>query len=96
MDVHLLQHISHARNLDGSPIEHRDPDGELSFDEEYDDFKIVGVYSSSEAALNGIERTRKLAGFKDEPDCFIVDTYTLDEDCWTDGYVSIPISSEGE
>lgn len=96
MDVHLLQHIRHARNLDGSPIEHRDANGELNFDEEYDDFKIVGVYSSPEAAQNGMERTRKLAGFQDEPDCFIVDTYTLDEDCWTDGFVSIPIVGEGE
>jgi hypothetical protein len=96
VDVHLLQHIRHARNLDGSPIEHRDADGELNFDEQYDDFKIVGIYSSSEAANDGINRARKLAGFQDEPDCFIIDTYTLDEDKWTDGFVSIPIGGEDE
>jgi len=90
MDVHLLQHIRHARNLDGAPTAHRDADGELPFDERYDDVKTVGIYSSSEAAQSGINRARELAGFKDEPDCFIIDTYTLDDDCWTDGFVSIP------
>lgn len=89
MDVKLVQHIRHARNLDGSPIEHRDADGELNFDDGYDDFKIIGVYSSSETAQDGINRARKLAGFQEEPDCFIIDTYTLDEDNWTDGFVSI-------
>jgi hypothetical protein len=96
MDVHLLQHIRHARNLDGSPIEHRDADGELNFDERHDDFKIVGVYSSAEAAREGMSRARKLAGFREEPECFIVDTYTLDDDCWTDGFVSIPFDGDDE
>jgi hypothetical protein len=94
MDVHLLQHIRHARNLDGSPIEHRDVDGELNFDDGYDDFKIIGIYSSSEAAHDGINRARKLAGFQDEPDCFSIDAYTVDEDNWTDGFVSIPDSKD--
>jgi hypothetical protein len=31
----------------------------------------------------------KLAGFQEEPDCFIIDKYTLDEDNWADGLVSI-------
>lgn len=89
MDVNLLQHIRHARTLDSSPIEHRDADGELSFDDHYDDFKIIGVYSSSEAAHDEINQARKLAGFQEEPDCFIIDKYTLDEDNWADGFVSI-------
>lgn len=50
MNVHLLQHIRHARNRDGAPIQHRAADGDLSFDQGYDDFKIVGIYSSPEAA----------------------------------------------
>ncbi|MFC7597492.1 hypothetical protein ACFQU3_19395 [Terrabacter sp. GCM10028922] len=44
MDVFLVWHVRHARNLDGSPTEHRDEDGELAYDEEYDDFKIIGAY----------------------------------------------------
>jgi len=96
MDVHLLQHIRHARNLDGSPTEHRDVDGELNFDEGHDDFKIIGVYSSSEAAQEGIDRARTLAGFLEEPDCLIIGTYTLDDDCWTDGFVSISLGGEDE
>jgi len=96
MDVHLLQHIRHARNLDGSPIEHSDADGELNFDERHDDVKIIGICSSSEAAQNGINRTRELAGFQEEPDCFIIDRYMLDDDCWTDGFASLPIGGEVE
>jgi len=90
MDVHLLQHIRHARNLNGSPIEHRDVDGELNLDDHYDDFKIIGIYSSTEAAQDGINRARKLPGFQEEPDCFNIDRYTLDEDNWTNGFVSLP------
>ena len=95
MDVHLVHHIRHARNLDGSPIEHRDSDGELNFDDGYDDFKIIGIYSSSEAAHDGINRTRKLAGFQDEPDCFNIDRYTVDEDNWTDGFVTLQDEDDG-
>jgi len=94
MDVHLLQHIRHARNLDGSPTEHRDVHGALNFDEGHDDFKIIGVYSSPEAAQEGIQRARKLAGFQEEPDCFIVDRHTLDDDGWTDGFVFIPLGGD--
>lgn len=29
-------------------------------------------------------------GFEEEPDCFMIDTYTVGQDCWTDGFVTIP------
>lgn len=95
MDVHLVHHIRHARNLDGSPIEHRDSDGELNFDDGYDDFKIIGIYSSPEAAQGGINRARKLAGFQDEPDCFNIDRFTVDEDNWTDGFMTLQDEDDG-
>lgn len=94
MDVYLVDHIHHARNLDGSPIEHRDDDGELILDDGYDDFKIIGIYSSLEAAHDGINRARKLPGFQDEPDCFGIDAYTLDEDNWDDGFTTLQDEEE--
>lgn len=94
MDVFLLWHMRHARNLDGSPTEHREEDGELAFDEEYDDLKIIGAYESEEAAEAAIGRTRQLPGFRDEPECFMIDAYTIGEDRWTEGFVSEPRQPE--
>ncbi|MBF9128697.1 hypothetical protein I0C86_06795 [Plantactinospora sp. S1510] len=90
MDVFVLWHIRHACNLDGSPTLHRQ-DGELIWDEwDGDDLKMLGVYSSEQRAEKRIQRARLLPGFRDEPDCFMVDRHQLDEDEWTDGFVSVP------
>ena len=91
MEVHILWHVRHAPNLDGLPVEHRESTGELLIDEEFDDIKIVGVYSSEQVLEAATARTRLLDGFREEPDCFMSDTYTLDKDHWTDGFVSIPV-----
>ncbi|QIM20394.1 hypothetical protein G7075_03270 [Phycicoccus sp. HDW14] len=90
MEAHILWHVRHARNLDGSPTEHRDPGGELLIDDEFDDVKLIGVYSSERSAESAIARASLREGFRDEPECFYFGTYTVDEDHWTDGFVSIP------
>ena len=90
MIVHLVWHVRHARNLDGSPIQHRDEDGELAIDEEFDDCKIIGVYADAVSAEAAITRARSRLGFRDEPDCFMIDTYTVGKDLWTEGFVTIP------
>lgn len=95
VDVFLLWHIRHAKNSDGSPTEHRDESGDLLIDEEYDDVKVIGVYSTEAAAKAAIDRARLRDGFRDEPDCFIADAYALDVDHWTKGFVSIPWDDEG-
>ena len=61
---------------------HTQDDGE-------EDVKLVGVYSSEEGAQNAIERARLLPGFRDTPDGFVVNSYSLDEDHWTSGYRTI-------
>jgi uncharacterized protein YuzE len=89
MQVYLLQHIRHARNLDGT-VEHSE-DGEVVWDEEAgDDIKLLGVYSSDLRARERIERARQLPGFADEPDCFLVTLHELDKDHWEEGFVTIP------
>jgi RimJ/RimL family protein N-acetyltransferase len=90
MDVFLLWHVRHAKNLDGSPIEHRGESGELEFDQEYDDLKLVGVYADELGATEAVERARSREGFRDEPDCFDTESYTLGEDHWAQGFVTIP------
>ena len=89
MEVWIVWHVRHARNSDGTPIEHRDADGELNIDEEFDDVKLIGVYSSEPSAESAIGRARLRQGFRDEPDCFMSEAHTVDEDSWTEGFVTI-------
>lgn len=85
MDVFLLWHVHHA-----GP-DHRDSDGELSWDEaDGDDVKILGVYSSEERARERIARARKLPGFSDEPECFLIAASVVDDDQWTEGFLTVP------
>jgi hypothetical protein len=89
VEVFLLWHVRHARNLDGS-VEHGGPDGELVWDEEDgDDLKILGVYSTERGARERIERARNTPGFAEEPDCFLIDTYVVDRDQWAEGFTTV-------
>jgi hypothetical protein len=91
VDVFLLWHVRHAPFIDARPTRHRDEGGALIWDEEDgDDLKMLGVYSSEQKAQDRIVRARKLPGFRNEPDCFIVDAYTLDKDHWTEGFITTP------
>lgn len=89
MEVFLLWHVRHARNLDGS-VEHVDEDGALFWDEEDgDDVKLLGAYSTESRARERIERARMTPGFSDEPDCFMVERHVVDEDTWTEGFTTV-------
>ena len=91
MDLFMVWHVRHAKFLDGSPTEHFGEDGELSWDEQSgDDPKLLGIYATKTDAEGRIERARLQPGFKDELDCILIDTLTLGEDQWTDGFVTIP------
>ncbi len=61
---------------------HKLPHGE-------EDDKLIGVYSSEEKAEQARVRAIAQPGFRDVPDGFIIDRYTVDEDDWTEGYVTI-------
>ncbi|RSM58200.1 hypothetical protein DMB66_30335 [Actinoplanes sp. ATCC 53533] len=90
MDVFLLWHVRHAPFAGGRPTRHRDEDGELDWDETAgDDAKILGAYSTREKAEDRMVRARSLPGFHEEPDCFLIDRYSLDEDLWIDGFVTV-------
>ncbi|WP_069167679.1 DUF7336 domain-containing protein [Nocardia altamirensis] len=89
MDVFLLHHIHHARPLDGTPTRHVDDDGELTCDEQEGDVvKLLGVYSTEQRAQERIREAQTLPGFRDEPDCFQIVGYEVDEDQWTSGYLT--------
>ena len=69
--------------------------------DECEDVKIIGIYQTREAALKAIEKVKTLPGFADYPqlrnplidvnveDGFYIDEFTLDEDHWTHGYVTV-------
>jgi hypothetical protein len=59
------------------------------FDNGEEDVKMIGVYSSLEHAEEAIQRLSVKPGFSYSPGGFAVDRYVLDEDCWTEGYITV-------
>ncbi|MET8011826.1 hypothetical protein ABZU86_27695 [Streptomyces sp. NPDC005271] len=91
MTVYLLWHIGHhneagegrtALHVDGESVHIAERDG--------DDAKLLGVYSCREKAEGRMRRARLLPGFADEPECFVIDKYTLDSDEWAEGFERVP------
>ncbi|MFI9814450.1 DUF7336 domain-containing protein [Saccharothrix variisporea] len=96
MEVFLLWHVRHARYPDGS-ADHFDESGELVINEEEgDNVKLLGVYSTRPRARDRIERARATPGFIDEPDCFEISRYPVDEDQWAEGFVVIPYDDDDQ
>jgi hypothetical protein len=90
VEVFLLWHTAHADAPDGAEQQHRDEEGEIAINEEDgDNVKLLGVYSTEAAALARIDTARTAPGFADEPDCFMVDVYTVDQDEWTEGFIRL-------
>jgi hypothetical protein len=49
---------------------------------------FIGVYSSRQTAEEAVRKLRELSGFRDHPDGFHVESYQLDLDHWTEGFVT--------
>ena len=89
MDIFLLWHVHHAPFVDDRPTRHRNEAGDLEWaEEDGDDLKILGAYFTERKAKKRLVHVRALPGFRDEPDGFLIDRYTLDEDRWTDGFTT--------
>lgn len=58
-------------------------------EDEEEDVKIIGIYSTREAAQQAIERVRLKKGFRDAPEGFTIDLYWLDQDHWEDGFATV-------
>lgn len=63
---------------------------EYGENDENEEIKTLGIYSSEKEAFEAIERYYKLDGFKKFPkECFGVDEYIVDVDAgWKEGFVS--------
>ena len=53
-----------------------------------EDVKFIGAYFSREQAVAATNRLRELPGFRDYPDGFHIDEYSLDKDYWAEGFVT--------
>ncbi|MFE2540490.1 hypothetical protein [Actinacidiphila glaucinigra] len=86
-DLYALWHARHLAVEDDGRIIHLDADGTVHLDEE--EWRIIGIYREQAAAEEQREISRKLPGFRDEPDCFEIVPVTVDEDLWNEGFVTV-------
>ncbi|KFF02215.1 DUF7336 domain-containing protein [Flavobacterium reichenbachii] len=57
--------------------------------ENFEEIKIIGIYSTLLKAEETINRYKDKKRFIDYPiDCFSIDKYKLDADNWTEGFVN--------
>jgi hypothetical protein len=59
------------------------------FDDDTEDVKFIGVYSSRESAQAAIVRLSNASGFSEAKTGFHIDEYQLDQDHWVEGYVTL-------
>ncbi|MEJ8640635.1 hypothetical protein WKI68_02625 [Streptomyces sp. MS1.HAVA.3] len=86
--VYLLWHVHHHAE-EGEGADHFvEPDDFWADEQAGDDVKLLGTYSTPEAARDRIERARLLPGFREEPTCFYVEESVVDQDEWIEGYVT--------
>ncbi len=62
---------------------------DISEDDDIQDVKLIGVYTTEELAEEAVERKKKLEGFRDYREGFEISKTTLNEDIWTSGFISI-------
>lgn len=55
-------------------------------DEDHDDVKLLGVFSTHQNAEETLKKYTKLPGFRVWPDGFTIDEYTVDRSHWTEGF----------
>jgi hypothetical protein len=91
MTVYLLYHVGHQNKAGaGGTTLHVEGESVYCDEQDGDDVKLLGVYSSLAKAQERMRRARLLPGFADEPECFIISADVLDKDEWTTGFVRIP------
>jgi homoserine kinase type II len=53
-----------------------------------EEVKLIGIYTSKELALAALDRVKDKPGFKERPEGFEIDEVVLDTDDWTEGFIS--------
>ena len=63
-------------------------------EDDVEDVKLIGVYSSREKADAAVARLSRQPGFSDAADGFHVDEYRVDQDHWAEGYVGSGVRND--
>jgi hypothetical protein len=58
--------------------------------------KTIGIYSSEESAKQAIIRLSTQPGFNNNVKGFSIDCYELDQDNWTEGFITTWVNESGE
>jgi len=58
-------------------------------EEDNEEVKLIGVYSTEESARAAVARLSLQPGFRESPSGFHVDRYTVDKDHWAEGFVTV-------
>ena len=51
-----------------------------------EDGKLIGVFATAEDAEGARQRAATRPGFRDSPEGFVVDRYTIGQDHWAEGF----------
>ncbi|MGV8040648.1 MAG: hypothetical protein AB2L07_11390 [Thermoanaerobaculaceae bacterium] len=57
--------------------------------EDKEDIKLIGVYSSAERGRESITRLSSQPGFRESPEGFHLEPYEVDVDNWTEGFATV-------
>lgn len=63
-------------------------------DDEAEDVKVTGIFSSRQRAAQVVDRLRQQSGFSRYPDGFHISEYEMDRAHWTEGFETLSNSSE--
>jgi hypothetical protein len=58
------------------------------------EIKFIGVYSTRGRAEQAVARLKCQQGFSDTPEGFSIDEYSIDQDHWTEGYLTLHTDSD--
>ena len=62
--------------------------------EDNEDAKLIGVYVTEDDARQAIERLVDQPGFRDHPGGFQFESYELNKDHWTEGFVTVVTNAQ--
>jgi len=55
-------------------------------DKDHEDIKLIGVFSTREAAEHAMLKVKNEPGFRDYPDGFEISEYEIDKPGWLEGF----------
>jgi hypothetical protein len=61
----------------------------ISEEDDTEDIKLIGVYTTEKLAEEAVDRKKNLEGFRDYPEGFEISETLLNVDIWTSGFISM-------